>query len=303
MTGPGEVSPVNGGNAEGKGGPSPSRSEGDAASEAKPQGVPGEGPGGTPLSPSERGASERSDASGVCPGRTGGGNTPNDQQQNPANPYNPSNLRFRQPELTTINNTPPIGICGSGLIDLLAELRRHDIMNELGNFNDGSDEFTFHHENRLTLSRADISALAQAKAANYCGQNIVLETTKTTPYRLHPPLPSRRLRQLHQHPKRHKHRLHPRHPTRPHNQNRQRLPPRRHNNANQRHQTGHHRRLGNTHHPHRTRNQPQLLRPLRRRLPIQEVKPLSPNMSRITRTSSKPFFSSKLLQFMITKPR
>ena len=43
-------------------------------------------------------------------------------------------------------------------------------MNELGNFNDGSDEFTFHHQNRLTLSRADISALAQAKAANYCGQ-------------------------------------------------------------------------------------------------------------------------------------
>ncbi len=83
------------------------------------------------------------------------------------------------PKLTTINNTPPIGICGSGLIDLLAELRRHDIMNELGSFNDGSNEFTFHKENRLTLSRADISALAQAKAANYCGQNIVLETVGT----------------------------------------------------------------------------------------------------------------------------
>ncbi len=83
------------------------------------------------------------------------------------------------PLLTTINNTPPIGICGSGLIDLLAELRRHNIMNELGNFNDGSNEFTFHEPNRLTLSRADISALAQAKAANYCGQNIVLETAGT----------------------------------------------------------------------------------------------------------------------------
>ena len=85
------------------------------------------------------------------------------------------------PTLTTIGDTTPIGICGSGLIDLLAELRRHDIMNELGNFNDGSDEFTFHTENRLTLSRADISALAQAKAANYCGQNIVLETVGTSP--------------------------------------------------------------------------------------------------------------------------
>ena len=98
-----------------------------------------------------------------------------------AQSFNPSNPGSDNPLLTTIGNSTPIGICGSGLIDLLAELRRHDIMNELGNFNDGSDEFTFHHENRLTLSRADISALAQAKAANYCGQNIVLETTGTTP--------------------------------------------------------------------------------------------------------------------------
>ena len=85
------------------------------------------------------------------------------------------------PILTTIGDTPPIGICGSGLIDLLAELRRHDIMNELGAFNDGSNAYTFYAENRLSLSRADISALAQAKAANYCGQNIVLETVGTSP--------------------------------------------------------------------------------------------------------------------------
>ena len=176
------------------------------------------------------------------------------------------------PLLTTIGNTPPIGICGSGLIDLLAELRRHNIMNELGNFNDGSDEFTFHHENRLTLSRADISALAQAKAANYCGQNIVLETTQTTACRLHPTLPSRRLCKLHQHPKRHQHRLHPQHPDRPHNQNRQRIPTRRNHNAHKRHQTSRYRTTRHHHHPHRTRNQPQLLRPLRRRLPIQKVK-------------------------------
>ena len=52
-------------------------------------------------------------------------------------------------------------------------------MNELGAFTDGSTHYTFHPENRLTLSRADISALAQAKSANYCGPNIVLETTDT----------------------------------------------------------------------------------------------------------------------------
>ncbi len=157
----------------------------DAPRRGDPRGRPG--PGGaaeTPLSQRERGASE---ASGVCPEGLGGrvcpaarGKCPKDKG-GAASEAQKTNITQGMPLLSTINNTPPIGICGSGLIDLLAELRRHDIMNELGNFNDGSDEFTFHHENRLTLSRADISALAQAKAANYCGQNIVLETTKTTP--------------------------------------------------------------------------------------------------------------------------
>jgi len=73
-----------------------------------------------------------------------------------------------------IGEVEPIGICGSGLIDLLAELRRTDLMNVLGNLNDGSDEYEFSNSNNLTLSRADISALAQAKAANFCGQAIVL---------------------------------------------------------------------------------------------------------------------------------
>ena len=83
----------------------------------------------------------------------------------------------RNAKLVTIGDAEPVGICGSGLIDLLAELRRHDIMNVLGAFNDGSDEFMFHAGNRLSLSRADVSALAQAKAANYCGQNIVLDNS------------------------------------------------------------------------------------------------------------------------------
>lgn len=77
-------------------------------------------------------------------------------------------------ESTVIGDVEPIGICGSGLIDLLAELRRTGLMDELGKFDDGSGEYEFSESNNLTLSRADISALAQAKAANYCGQAIVL---------------------------------------------------------------------------------------------------------------------------------
>lgn len=74
----------------------------------------------------------------------------------------------------TIGKTPPEGICGSGLVDLLAELRRTGKMTELGVLENGEYEFAFAPENGLTLSRADISALAQAKSANYAGQFIVI---------------------------------------------------------------------------------------------------------------------------------
>ena len=74
-----------------------------------------------------------------------------------------------------IGDTEPLGICGSGLIDLIAELRRTGKMNELGVFNDGSREYEFEPKRHLMLSRADLSALAQAKSANYCGQRIVID--------------------------------------------------------------------------------------------------------------------------------
>ena len=74
----------------------------------------------------------------------------------------------------TIGDTEPEGICGSGLIDLLAELRRTGIMSELGVLSDGAGEFYFVPEKGMSLSRLDLSSLAQAKSANYCGQWIVL---------------------------------------------------------------------------------------------------------------------------------
>ena len=74
----------------------------------------------------------------------------------------------------TIGDAPPQGICGSGLVDLLAELRRTGKMNELGAFGNGAREFAFVPDTGMALSRADISALAQAKSANYSGQYIVL---------------------------------------------------------------------------------------------------------------------------------
>ncbi len=81
----------------------------------------------------------------------------------------------------TIGDAPPQGICGSGLVDLLAELRRTGKMNELGAFEDGAREFAFVPDTGMALSRADISALAQAKSANYSGQYIVLRNYGVSP--------------------------------------------------------------------------------------------------------------------------
>ncbi len=79
-----------------------------------------------------------------------------------------------QVNFTTIGNTTPNGICGSGLVDLLSELRKSGKMNELGALEDGESEFFFDSENSLSISRRDISALAQAKSANFSGQFIIL---------------------------------------------------------------------------------------------------------------------------------
>ena len=86
--------------------------------------------------------------------------------------------------LETIGNAAPEGICGSGLVDLLAELRRTGEMTELGVFANGEDAFTFAPEQGMTLSRADVSALAQAKSANFCGQAIVLRNYGVEPEKI-----------------------------------------------------------------------------------------------------------------------
>jgi len=74
----------------------------------------------------------------------------------------------------TIGDVPPRGICGSGLIDLLAELRRSGQMAPKGMFADRARVLTIVPQQGITFSRDDASNLAQAKAANYCGQFIVM---------------------------------------------------------------------------------------------------------------------------------
>ena len=76
--------------------------------------------------------------------------------------------------IEVIGDVEPQGICGSGLVDILAELRRADWMTPIGRFTDGRDAFTIASEPLITFSRADASQLAQAKASNAAGQRILL---------------------------------------------------------------------------------------------------------------------------------
>ncbi|MDP6565428.1 MAG: ASKHA domain-containing protein [Alphaproteobacteria bacterium] len=76
----------------------------------------------------------------------------------------------------TIGGRPPVGICGSGLIDLLALLRRQGRMDEIGRLLERGRNtmVTVAPVEGITLSARDISHLAQAKAASQAGQLILL---------------------------------------------------------------------------------------------------------------------------------
>ncbi|MEN8162026.1 MAG: GFA family protein, partial [Myxococcota bacterium] len=76
------------------------------------------------------------------------------------------------PELEVIGGTAPEGICGSGLVDALAELLRTGRMNAQGRFDDGLEgRFVLsvshgeHGEHAVSVTESDVNQLAQAKGA------------------------------------------------------------------------------------------------------------------------------------------
>jgi uncharacterized 2Fe-2S/4Fe-4S cluster protein (DUF4445 family) len=78
-------------------------------------------------------------------------------------------------ETRVIGDVAPAGICGSGLVDLLSELRRTDGMNEQGRLADEQERFVVDAAHRLYLTEGDINELAQAKGANAAGLRIAVE--------------------------------------------------------------------------------------------------------------------------------
>lgn len=90
-----------------------------------------------------------------------------------------SNVKY-----STIENQEPQGICGSGLIDILAELRRTGQMTELGVLPNGEETFSVVPDKGISISRSDISSLAQAKSATYSGQYIAMRRYGAPPEKI-----------------------------------------------------------------------------------------------------------------------
>lgn len=98
-------------------------------------------------------------------------------------------------EYETIDGGKPVGICGSGIVDAVAEMFRCGIINERGGFNkdiqtkrlryvDGEPKFViaWKHETGLgrdiTVGRKDIQEIQLAKAAMHTGAVILMEEKK-----------------------------------------------------------------------------------------------------------------------------
>jgi len=77
--------------------------------------------------------------------------------------------------IQVIDNFAPQGICGSGLIDLLSELHKNSLMNNLGRLSNDESEFTVYSGNNyeIKINEKDINELAQAKGANVAGLHII----------------------------------------------------------------------------------------------------------------------------------
>lgn len=75
----------------------------------------------------------------------------------------------------TLGDKPALGVCGSGVIDLLAELLRNGIMNERARIN-----ADYHLTGRIAISQDDINQLIVAKAGLRCDQDLLIKYYGTT---------------------------------------------------------------------------------------------------------------------------
>ncbi len=102
-----------------------------------------------------------------------------------------AHIRLPEIDVETIGNVPPRGICGTGMIDLLAEMLKAGVLDRSGRFQkdscpsrfrEGEDgcEFiltpaTISGDTEIVLTQADVNTLLRSKAAVYAGVSVLVE--------------------------------------------------------------------------------------------------------------------------------
>jgi len=99
----------------------------------------------------------------------------------------------------TIGDQPPVGICGSGILDVVAELRKAGILDVKGAFQpvhpdvrltDSGSKFVLvdaertGHGREISISRRDVNEIQLAKAAVRSGIDVILEAAEIRPEEL-----------------------------------------------------------------------------------------------------------------------
>jgi len=73
----------------------------------------------------------------------------------------------------TINDATPVGICGTGVVDISAELIRHGLVDETGTFESDEDEIII--AQNVTFTQRDVREIQLAKSAVRAGVEILLD--------------------------------------------------------------------------------------------------------------------------------
>ncbi|MCL2765178.1 MAG: ASKHA domain-containing protein [Treponema sp.] len=91
-------------------------------------------------------------------------------------------IKNGKPQIFTIGNAPPIGICGSGVISVAAELFKNGIIDSAGKFSQKTFEYILCEgspgKQKITISEADIDNFIRAKGAVFSACQTLLESVE-----------------------------------------------------------------------------------------------------------------------------
>ncbi len=84
-------------------------------------------------------------------------------------------------DLAVLGGGSAHGVCGSGLIDIIADLVRVQELDEKGNFTNGQKKYVVTRDARLSLTKSDVDKIMRAKSAVASGINALLRNSGLRP--------------------------------------------------------------------------------------------------------------------------